>query len=72
MGSTIYISLSFDLKRYASCMAKRSDSTAFVAKNKTDLNRGFLDGIITSALRLVSGALLLGWNCQALAQKLLP
>lgn len=66
----MYISLSCDLKG-ASCMAKRSDSTDFVAKKKTDPNRGFLDSSITNALRLVSGVLLLGWNCQILVQKLL-
>lgn len=53
-GSIMYISLSCDLKG-ASCMAKRSDSTDFVAKKKTGPNRGFLDSSITNALRLVSG-----------------
>lgn len=52
-------------------MAKSSDSTDFGAKKKTAPNRGFSDGIITNASRLVSGVLLLGWNCQVLVQKLL-
>lgn len=65
----MYISLSCDLEG-ARCMVKRSDSTDFVAEKKTGPNRGFLDGIITNASRRVSGALLLGWNCQALVQKL--
>lgn len=67
----MYISLSYELEPRANCMAKRSDPTAFVAKKKTGPNRGFLSGIITSASRLVSGVLLLEWNCQTLAQKLL-
>ncbi|ALO60320.1 hypothetical protein CNA03265 [Cryptococcus deneoformans JEC21] len=68
-ASIIYIALSWDLKRRASCMAKCSGSTTFVAKNQTSPIRGFFDGIITNASRLVSGVLLLGWSHQALVQQ---